>query len=397
MIKRLCCFILAIVMCATTFASAGELLYSVNATADAKKDTVNHVKLELPAKSTILIEGTTGKILYEENADEKMPPASITKIMTLILVMEALDSGKIKLSDKVTASEHACSMGGTQIWLEENEQMTVEELLKATAVVSANDAAVALGELLAGSEDAFVVLMNNKASELGMKNTTFKNATGLDADGHLSTARDISLMSKELLKHKDITKYSTIWMDSLRDGKNALVNTNKLVRFYKGCTGLKTGTTDGAGACLSASATRDSMELIAVTMGSANSKERFAAARTLLDYGFANFSVAKPKLDTSKIVPVRVIGGIKPMVNITADNILGIVMKKGEDKKIEQKITLATDVQAPVEKNQVVGKISFYLNGEEIATYNIKTDEAIGKMGLVDAILSLLHEMFSLK
>lgn len=316
-----------------TSAGASELLYASDAAVSSKKDTVNAVKLELPAKSVILIEGSTGKVLYEENADDKMPPASITKIMTLLLVMEALDAGKINLSDKVTASEHACSMGGTQIWLEPNEQMTVEELLKATAVVSANDAAVALGELIAGSESAFAFMMNEKAKSLGMKNTTFKNATGLDADGHLSTARDISIMSRELLKHRAITKYTTIWMDSLRDGKNELVNTNKLIRFYKGATGLKTGTTDGAGACLSASAARDGMELIAVTMGSANSKERFASARSLLDYGFSGFSVVKPKTEASLLKPVKVLGGVSENVEVYTDELTGTVVKKVRNQR----------------------------------------------------------------
>lgn len=380
-----------------TSAGASELLYASDAAVSSKKDTVNAVKLELPAKSVILIEGSTGKVLYEENADDKMPPASITKIMTLLLVMEALDAGKINLSDKVTASEHACSMGGTQIWLEPNEQMTVEELLKATAVVSANDAAVALGELIAGSESAFAFMMNEKAKSLGMKNTTFKNATGLDADGHLSTARDISIMSRELLKHRAITKYTTIWMDSLRDGKNELVNTNKLIRFYKGATGLKTGTTDGAGACLSASAARDGMELIAVTMGSANSKERFASARSLLDYGFSGFSVVKPKTEASLLKPVKVLGGVSENVEVYTDELTGTVVKKGEESKIEQKLTLAENVEAPVEKNQVVGKLSFYLNGEQIGSYDIKAKNGVMKLGLSQALVKLLLEVINLK
>ncbi len=397
MSKRLCCIVISFALLFSISAQAGETLYSSETAEDVKKDAVNSVELDLPAKSVILIEATTGKVLYEENADEKMPPASITKIMTLLLVMEAIETGKINLSDMVTASEHACSMGGTQIWLEPNEQMSVEDLLKATAVVSANDAAVALGELVAGSETAFVSQMNDKAKLLGMTNTTFKNATGLDADGHASTARDISIMSKELLKHKDITKYTTIWMDSLRDGKNELVNTNKLIRYYEGATGLKTGTTDGAGACLSASAERDGLELIAVTMGSATSKERFASARTLLDYGFSGFSVVKPEIDSSKLAPVKVIGGADESVNIYAGDVNGVVVKKGEEESIEQKITIAEDLMAPVEKDQIVGSIEFLLNGETIGEYDIKAQSGVVKMSIGLALVKLLTELINLK
>ena len=350
-------------------------------------------KLDLPAKSAILIEGTTGKVLYEQNADEKMPPASITKVMTLLLVMEALDSGKIKLTDKVTASKHACSMGGTQIWLEENEQMSVEDLLKATAVVSANDASVALGEFLAGSEETFVQQMNARAKELGMKNTVFHNATGLDADGHVSTARDIAIMSRELLKHKDITKYTTIWMDSLRDGKNSLVNTNKLIRFYQGATGLKTGTTDGAGACLSASATRNGMDLIAVTMGSANSDERFASARKLLDYGFGNYAVYTPPVDQTELLPVKVLRGVDTGVAVEAPTLQGVVIPKGKEKEITQTLTMVNDVQAPVEKGQVVGKIVVKMGDQQLGEYPVKAATAVEKLSFWVAFGRLLQAL----
>lgn len=397
MIKRIISVLLILAMATGFYASADEVLYSATNANDVKNDTVNSVKLEVPAKSCILIEATTGKILYEENADEIMPPASITKIMTLLLVMEALDEGKIHLSDTVTASQHACSMGGTQIWLEPNEQMTIEELLKATAVVSANDASVALGEHIAGSEANFVALMNEKAKQLGMKNTVFKNATGLDADGHCSTARDISVMSMELLKHKDITKYTTIWMDSLRDGKNELVNTNKLVRHYAGTTGLKTGTTDGAGACLSASAKREGLELIAVTMGSSNSKERFAAAKTLLNYGFATYALATPQVNTESLAPIGVLHGVKNNVCITVDDFSGIVVKKGEEKNIEQKITLVKNLEAPVEKNQTVGELQIVLNNETVSTYAIKTTEGIDELGILEAFKKLLIAVVCLK
>ena len=361
----------------------------------AASEESSQAQLDLAAKSAILIEGATGKVLYEQNADEKMPPASITKVMTLLLVMEALDEGAIKLTDQVTASAHACSMGGTQIWLEENEQMSVEDLLKATAVVSANDASVALGEFLSGSEEAFVKRMNDRARELGMTNTTFKNATGLDAEGHLSTARDISIMSRELLKHKDITKYTTIWMDSLRDGKSSLVNTNKLVRFYEGATGLKTGTTDGAGACLSASATRNGMELIAVTMGSATSDERFASARKLLDYGFGNFTVYTPQVDQTQLLPVKVLRGVESGVAVEAPELSSVVVQKGKEKEITQSLTMVEDVQAPVEKGQVVGKITVSMGEEKLGEYPVKTVSAVKKLDIWTALGRLWTALLS--
>ena len=249
--------------------------------------------LDIKAKSAVLLEPNTGKILYEQNADEPLPPASITKIMSLLLVMEALDRGDFTLETVVNASEHACSMGGSQIWLEPGEGMTVHDLLKATVIASANDACVALGELVAGSEEGFVELMNSRAKELGMNSTTFKNCTGLDAEGHITTANDVAIMSGELIKHDLIKDYSTVWMDTLRDGKSELVNTNKLVRFYKGTTGLKTGTTSVAKYCLSATAEREGLSLVAVVMAGETSTARFEGAKKLLDFGFANFSFSQ--------------------------------------------------------------------------------------------------------
>ena len=237
-----------------------------------------------------------------------MPPASITKIMTLPMVIEALDAGTITLETAVTCSPHAASMGGAQIWLEPGEQMTVHELLKATAISSANDAAVALGELISGSEEAFVARMNERAGELGMKNTTFQNATGLDAQGHLTTARDIAVMSQALLSHPLITEYSTVWMDSLRNGETQLVNTNKLIRFYEGATGLKTGTTDKAGYCVTASAKKNGMELVAVILDGQTSDLRFSAAKALLNYGFANYELANPDIGSEALLSVDVTG-----------------------------------------------------------------------------------------
>ena len=244
--------------------------------------------LDIKAKSVVLMEPYTGNVLYENNADERLAPASITKIMSLLLVMEAIENEKLTLDTKVSASEYAASMGGSQIWLEVGEEMTVDELLRASVIASANDATVALAEAVSGSEETFVSLMNERAKELGMKNTTFVNCCGLDTDGHLTSGRDVAIMASALIKHDLIKKYSTVWMDALRNGKSELTNTNKLVRYYSGATGLKTGTTSKAGCCVAATAERDGMELVAVVMGGETSNERFTGAKKLLDYGFAN-------------------------------------------------------------------------------------------------------------
>ena len=352
---------------------------------------------ELPAKSYILIEASTGKVLAENNADEQMPPASITKIMTMLLVMERIDSGEISLDDMVTTSEHANSMGGTQIWLEVGETMSVNDLLKATAVNSANDAAVALAEYIGGSEDAFVEMMNERAAELGMVNTTFKNATGLDADGHVSTARDIAIMSQELLKHPLITDYTSIYMDSLRGGTTELVNTNKMVRFYEGCNGLKTGTTDGAGSCLSASATRDGMTLIAVTMGSPTSKERFASARSLLDYGFANYSLFTPEISDDELTPILVKNGQKSSVSVELGEQNSIVLPKGSLSKMEHEVILEPELQAPVAKGTEVGQIIFSLDGQSIAELPVLTSEDVDQLDFGFVFVGMLKNLLGIK
>lgn len=352
---------------------------------------------ELPAKSYILIEASTGKVLAENNADEQMPPASITKIMTMLLVMERIDSGEISLDDMVTTSEHANSMGGTQIWLEVGETMSVNDLLKATAVNSANDAAVALAEYIGGSEDAFVEMMNQRAAELGMVNTTFKNATGLDADGHVSTARDIAIMSQELLKHPLITDYTSIYMDSLRGGTTELVNTNKMVRFYEGCNGLKTGTTDGAGSCLSASATRDGMTLIAVTMGSPTSKERFASARSLLDYGFANYSLFTPEISADELTPIPVKNGQKNSVSVELGEQNSIVLPKGSLSKMEHEVILEPELQAPVAKGTEVGQIIFSIDGQSIAQLPILTSEDVDQLDFGFVFVGMLKNLLGIK
>lgn len=342
----------------------------------------NELPIEIKAKAAVLMDASTGKILMKYNENERLYPASVTKIMPLLLITEAIDEGKISLDDTVTASATAASKGGSQIWLKEGEQMTVDELLKATAVYSANDACTALGEYLAGSDEAFVSLMNERAAELGMTNTHFENCTGLDdtADNHLTTAADVALMSRELLKHEIIMNYTTIWMDSLREGKTELVNTNKLVRFYQGTTGLKTGTTAKAGCCVSASAMREGTHLIAVVMGSSNSSDRFETAKAMLNWGFANYSTVTPKIDASLIPDVGVIGGVKEKITPKIPDTQAVLIQKGRENDIVQKVDLALDVAAPVENGQILGTVSFTLDGETLGKYSLTADEQIGRL-----------------
>ena len=352
-------------------------------------------ELAIKAKSAILIEPKTGTVLYEMNADEKLPPASVTKIMSLLLVMEAIDKGNLKLDTSVSASEHACSMGGSQIWLEPSENMTVDELLKATVIASANDACVALGEQVAGSEEGFVALMNEKAKKLGMKNTEFKNATGLDAEGHLTTARDIAIMSGELLKYSLIKKYSTVWMDTLRNGESELVNTNKLIRFYKGATGLKTGTTSIAKYCLSASAQRNGMELVAVVLAGETSSDRFSGAKKLLDYGFANynFEVINHKLKDNRI-PVK--NGIKNKVSVKCEDSLNILMFKNDNGKIRKDIKFKKEICAPIKKGDTLGTVDVYIGENKKGSLEIKASEDVKKMSVSVVLRLIFTQIFKL-
>ncbi len=352
-------------------------------------DAAIGTRLDIKAKSAILIEVNTGKILYEHNADQKLPPASITKIMSLLLVMEAIDNHTVTLEDVVSASEHACSMGGSQIWLEPGESMTVDELLKAAVIASANDATVALGEHIYGSEEGFVAAMNARANELGMTATCFKNATGLDADGHLSSAHDVAIMSAELIKHPLIKNYSTVWMDTLRGGESELVNTNKLVRFYEGTTGLKTGTTSGAGYCLSATAERNGLELVAVIMSGDTSADRFNGAKKLLDYGFANYEYAtvKPKLD---ICEIPISKGVKKTVSVTAKHNFNSLLKKNTSKQLSQEVNLKSNITAPVKKGDVLGCVNFYINDEPIGSVDIISNENVNKITFFTAFLWIL-------
>jgi len=334
--------------------------------------------LEVSAPSAILMEKETGTVLYAKDEHTPREPASVTKVMTLLLTMEAIDSGALSYDDYVTGSAHAASMGGSQIWLKEGEQMTVRDLLKAVCVVSGNDAAVALGEHLAGSEDAFVEKMNARAAELGMNDTHFVNACGLPADGHVSSAHDIALMSRELiLHHPDIRQFTTIWMDSLRDGASMLVNTNKLIRFYDGATGLKTGSTASAGYNVSATAERGGMELIAVVMKGKTSDERFADARALLDYGFATYTLATVTPDEA-LTPLPVTLGARSEVQpvLTGENTL--LLEKSAASGLQKEVSLPESVPAPVTEGDRLGELRVTnANGETVAVLPILAGESV--------------------
>ena len=347
------------------------------------------------AKSAVLMDASTGQVLFAENENERLYPASVTKIMPLLLFMEALDEGKISLTDTVTASPTAASKGGSQIWLKEGEQMTVDELLRATAIASANDACTALGEHIAGSEEAFVSMMNKRANELGMKNTYFVNCSGLDDDTteHLTTAYDIALMSKELLSHERIKSYTTVWMDTLRNGATALTNTNRLVRFYNGTTGLKTGTTDKAGYCLSASAERDGLHLIAVIMGAQSSDDRFEGAKAMLNWGFANYETVTPDIKSIEIPGVKVLRGINKVIVPTVRGVKPVTLPKGEKAKIEYTLEICKDVKAPVEKNQLLGKVTAKAGDNIIGEYSLTAPEEIRKTTLFDIMAGILKTM----
>lgn len=352
-------------------------------------------EIDIKAKSAVLMDASTGEVLFSLNENEKAYPASVTKIMPLLLFMETIDSGKMSLTDMVTASNNAAGKGGSQIWLKEGETMSVDDLLKATAIGSANDACTALGEHIAGSEEAFVKMMNDRAAELGMKNTHFVNCSGLDDDTteHLTTAYDIALMSRELLSHERIKTYTTVWMDSLRDGATQLVNTNKLVRFYKGTTGLKTGTTSKAGHCLSASAERDGLHLIAVVLGAENSTDRFESAKAMLNWGFANFETVTPEIDTASFNDVRVLKGTIRSIKPVITGVKPLTLKSGQKSKIETAIELCENVEAPVEKNQVLGTVTLKIGSEVISEYKLISENAVEKTKISHIMLRFLRAL----
>lgn len=350
------------------------------------------MQVEIEAKAGLLMDADSGKVLMAQNAHERLYPASVTKIMTLLLVVEALDDGRISPNDTVTASREACEKGGSQIWLEEGEQMTVDELLKAAAVASANDACEALGEYVAGSSTAFVKMMNERAKALGMNDTNFENCTGLDdtAENHKTSAYDIALMSRELLRHQRITQYTTIWMDSLRDGKTQLTNTNKLVRFYEGATGLKTGTTSKAGCCVSASAARDGLHLIAVVLGSETSDARFQSARKMLDWGFANYESVQLTVDSAKIPAVTVLHGMTDSIQPNIPSGKTVLLEKGKSTAVTQEIDLAASVEAPVEAGQLLGRVVFRSDGKTVCTYDLTTETAVARLTFAEAFRRIL-------
>ena len=378
MLKRLFAVLLAVVIIGASAVSAGALGEG-----------------DISAPAAVLMDADTGKILYEKNAHEQRACASITKVMTLTLVMEAVDSGKIHMDDVVTASAHAASMGGSDIWLEEGEQMTVDDMIKATAVASANDAAVALAEFISGTEDDFVAAMNEKAKALGMDDTTFMNCNGLDEEGHITSAYDVALMSRELIKHEKIFDYTNIWLDNLRGGETQIVNTNKLLRSYDGITGLKTGTTGEAGACISATAERNGLSLIGVVLGADSGKERFRDAATLLDYGFANFESKELRLE-EELAPITVEGGMEDEVSISCEGVTGLTVPKGEGEGITQTVDIPESLTAPIRKGDIVGKVVFTLNGEELASFDVTANDDVEEKSFGSILGLLLHSLIKM-
>ena len=363
-------------------------------TTSATPDSTN---LNLESESCILIEQTSGKILYEKNSHEQLRPASVTKVMTILLIMEALDSGKISLTDNVPCSENASKMGGSQIWLDTTETLSVNEMLKAICVVSANDCCVAMAEYLSGSEELFVEQMNKRAKELGMNDTSFKNCHGIDADGHLTSSYDIAIMSRELItKHPKIMDYTTIWMDSLRDGKSELVNTNKLIRNYEGATGLKTGSTSTALFNLSATATRNNFSLIAVIMRGETSAIRFSEAKKLLDYGFSNFEYVECSKKDDLVKSIAVDKGINNNVDAIFDSTQGCLIKKGTSKSITTNISLPDKVSSPIAKGQKLGEVIYSIDGKNIATVDIVAKENVKKISFVNMSVRVVENWFKL-
>lgn len=378
MLRKLISIVLALtlVSCSVVAAAAGE-------------------KELISAPSGVLMEASTGKILYEKNSHEQRPCASITKVMTLLLVFEAMDSGKLKLGDTITASEHASSMGGSDIWLETGEKMSADDMIKATVVASANDAAVALAEHISGSEDAFVAQMNERASQLGMKETVFKNCNGLDEDGHVTSAYDVAVMSRELMKHKKIFDYTSIWLDTLRGGETQIVNTNKLLKTYKGITGLKTGTTDDAGCCISATAERDGMSLIGVVLGADTGKQRFADAAALLNYGFANYALEELKLPEDLPDEIAVEGGMKKTAKLNCEINGGVVVNRASADEVQYDIALPDSLEAPVLEGEKAGSVIYKIGGDT-KSFDVVSTEEVEKTSFGLVFGRLFHSLLAL-
>ncbi|MBQ5566221.1 MAG: D-alanyl-D-alanine carboxypeptidase [Clostridia bacterium] len=350
---------------------------------------------DVTAPAALLMDYETGKILYEKNCHEKRPCASITKVMTLCLIFESIESGKFGYDTIVTTSPYAAAMDGSDIWLVEGEQMSVNDLIKAIVVVSANDAAVAMAECVSGSEAAFVQEMNKKAKSLGMNDTTFKNCNGLDEDGHVTSAYDVAVMSRELMKHDDIYNYTSIWLDYIRDGATQLVNTNKLLKSYNGITGLKTGTTSKAGACISATAQRDGLNLISVILGAATTSERFDEAAALLDYGFANYSSVTPPLPEEPLSSAAVTKGMKTETAVKCDINGKFLMKKGEETNIASETQISENIEAPIKQGQTVGKLIYKSNGIVLGEFPITAAEEIAAINFKDVFLVLFNSFIT--
>lgn len=353
--------------------------------------------VEVNAKAAVLMEASTGQLLYEMNPNQRLPIASVTKVMTMLLIMEAVDSGRIHMEDMVTCSEYAASMGGSQVYLEPGEQMNVNDMLKAIAVASGNDACVAMAEFIAGSETAFVGEMNKRAKELGMENSNFINCNGLDTDNHYSSAYDVALMSKELLKHPKITDFLTIWMDSLRNGEFGLANTNRLIRFYKGANGIKTGSTSVALYCLSAGAKRDGMQLIAVVLGAPTTNDRFNSATKLLDYGFANYAIMNDANQDKPVSMVKMMKGTENELGAMASGQLQVLLPKGKQNMVKKEIKLPDSILAPVKQGQKIGQIEYVLDNKSLGSVDLIAQKNIGRINPFMLFWNLLDQWISLK
>ena len=377
------CFLVILIMIScslTTFADGEEVI-------PASTDT------QISAKSAILIEASTGQVLFEKDAQNPLPIGTLNKIMTVLLVSEAVDNKKLALTDMITTSSYANSMKQAVIWLNVGEKMCVEDLLKGVIIGNANDASVALAEAVAGSEESFVVKMNQRAKELGMSNTNFKNCTGYDVENQRSSAYDVALMSRELIKHSWLNKYMTCWMDQLRNGATSIVNTNTLVKNYDGIIGIKAGYSDAALNCLCAAATRENVTYIAVVLGCTDKDSRFAEAKKLLNLGFSNYQVKSPNVPSDLLKPVRVKGGTSRLVNIQAENLANVVVPNGTYKDITNKVTIPEEIQAPVKANQVIGEISFYRGEKLIYKTNLIAVNEVEKMTFFKAFGVLMQNM----
>lgn len=381
----------------STLETSAEIEENKEKTVETNSDIEENNSLNLESGSAILIEQSTGKILYAHNIHEKLRPASVTKVMSILLIMEALQNGKISLTDQVPCSENAASMGGSQIWLDPRETLSVDDMLKAICVNSANDCVVAMAEYIAGTEESFVQMMNNKAKELGMNDTTFKNCHGLDEDGHLTSSYDIALMSRELLKkYPEVTKYTTIWMDTLRDGKSQLSNTNKLIKNYKGATGLKTGSTSLALYNLSASATRDNLSLIAVIMKAPSTKVRFSEATKLLDYGFNQFSYKSFGKKGNLVQTIDINKGVKKVNGVILENDAGALVQKGKEKEIVQNMIIDENISAPIMAGQKLGEMTFSLDGKVIDSVNLVAQNSVEKITVFTMIKKVVYSWIDL-